>query len=360
MEMDKDVLRNATVQQLVQNKRRLIEVPCTATVGDTLNVLLANDVVAVPVAAPPGQWIGAGGSMIVESDKSTGGVRKQYIGMVSVLDVLIHVSEEDESGELDLEGKLSTPVSSIIGHSIEGLSLWTISPSTSIYEALEPMSKGIHRALVPIESHIEHATGVELNESSPGYHMMTQTDLVQYIQHHAKELKPIISSSVVELGALQHHVFAVPADMKVMDAVKCMRNASLNAVAIVEASANEEKSSVISGIGRKLVGTFSASDLRGCTSDVLRAWSSLSVLEFSRKAFLARRYGFRNVLAANEMEESEMMKPVTCSLHTSLEEVISNALERHIRRIWVVDSKGHLEGLVALSDILRAVRESTR
>ncbi|KAJ7559899.1 hypothetical protein O6H91_04G105700 [Diphasiastrum complanatum] len=48
----------------LQNKRRLIEVLCIATVGDTFNVLLANDV-AMLVAAPSGQWIGAGGSMIV-------------------------------------------------------------------------------------------------------------------------------------------------------------------------------------------------------------------------------------------------------------------------------------------------------
>lgn len=123
------ILHNTKVQQLVAHKNRLVEIPYTATVGDTLNTLLAKNILAVPVAAPPGQWIGAGGSMIVESDKVTGAVRKQYIGMVSVLDILIHVAEEGEGDDVDC--RLSATVSTIIGHSMEGLSLWTIGPHTS-------------------------------------------------------------------------------------------------------------------------------------------------------------------------------------------------------------------------------------
>jgi hypothetical protein len=124
------VLKLTKVQELVQHKGRLVEVPYTATVGDTLNSLLAKNILAVPVAAPPGQWVGAGGSMIMEADKSTGRMRKQYIGMVSVLDILIHVVEE-EGGEEDFAGRLSSTVASVIGHSLEGLSLWTVSPNAS-------------------------------------------------------------------------------------------------------------------------------------------------------------------------------------------------------------------------------------
>ncbi|KAM0939011.1 hypothetical protein DsansV1_C21g0166061 [Dioscorea sansibarensis] len=122
------------VSELVHNQRRLVEVPYTATLAHTMNALVANDVVAVPVAAPPGRWIGAGGSMIVESDRATGAVRKHYIGMVTMLDVLAHIGEENDVQEefqgLDLEKKMAVPVSSVIGHSLEGLSLWTLNPHT--------------------------------------------------------------------------------------------------------------------------------------------------------------------------------------------------------------------------------------
>ena len=62
-------LRETKVGDLVRDKRRLVEVPYTASLRDTLNALEANKVVAVPVAAPPGRWIGAGGTSIMELDK---------------------------------------------------------------------------------------------------------------------------------------------------------------------------------------------------------------------------------------------------------------------------------------------------
>ena len=123
------ILKSTRVKEVTQNKRRLVEVPYTASIADTLNALLANNIMAVPVAAPPGKWIGAGGSMILESDKLTGSVRKQYIGMASMLDILIHITEYDAG--TDVEANLmSVSVSAIIGHSLEGLSLWTINPDT--------------------------------------------------------------------------------------------------------------------------------------------------------------------------------------------------------------------------------------
>lgn len=116
--------------ELIQDKKRLIEVPYTASLADTVNVLIANRIGAVPVAAPPGHWIGAGGSMILESDKQTGAVRKHYIGMIAMLDVLAHIADDEAAGGMDMEKKMHVQVSAIIGHCLESLSLWTISCNT--------------------------------------------------------------------------------------------------------------------------------------------------------------------------------------------------------------------------------------
>lgn len=123
------------VSDLITNKRRLVEVPYTASLADTLNALMANRVLAAPVAAPPGHWIGAGGSMIIESDKQTGAARKHYIGMVTMLDVLAHIGGDDgspaaEADAADFDRRMQVPVSSIIGHCLESLSLWTLNSNT--------------------------------------------------------------------------------------------------------------------------------------------------------------------------------------------------------------------------------------
>lgn len=130
-------LRDKKVVDLMANKRRLVEVPYTASLAHTMNTLVANQVLAVSVAAPPGQWIGAGGSMIVEADRQTRAARKHYIGMATMLDILAHIAGNDGDqlmvdggGGHDLEQKMSVPVSSIIGHCLEGLSLWTLNPNT--------------------------------------------------------------------------------------------------------------------------------------------------------------------------------------------------------------------------------------
>lgn len=128
------MLKDKQVKDLIVDKRRLVEVPYTATLADTMKTLMVNKVVAVPVAAPPGHWIGAGGSMILESDKQTGAVRKHYIGMVNMLDILAHIAGNGSADDADLTKKMMVPVSSIIGHCLESLSLWTLSPNTRYLE----------------------------------------------------------------------------------------------------------------------------------------------------------------------------------------------------------------------------------
>ncbi|GJP47809.1 hypothetical protein CLOM_g6981 [Closterium sp. NIES-68] len=96
----------------------------------------ANNIIALPVAAPPGKWLGAGGANIIDGEK-------QYIGVVSMADVAMHLVKERAR-----PGALKEGVVSLIGNSAEGLSLWVASNTTPLVDAMEPLSKGIHRLLV--------------------------------------------------------------------------------------------------------------------------------------------------------------------------------------------------------------------
>ncbi|KAK6128002.1 hypothetical protein DH2020_038263 [Rehmannia glutinosa] len=352
-------LRDKKVGDLIAGKKRLVEVPYTASLADTINTLVANRIMAVAVAAPPGQWIGAGGSMILESDKQTGAVRKHYIGMVTMLDVLAHIAGNDDApaveggggGGGELERKMQVPVSTIIGHCLESLSLWTLNYNTSILDCMEVFSKGIHRALVPVDGHLENVGGVELMESASSYHMVTQMDLIKFLKVHEAELRGILTRRVRELGGLTDIVFGVTDKTNLIDAIKCMNSASLHAVPIVESTdeIDDDHGQLVNGKDRKLVGTFSATDLRGCPISQLQSCLHMNIVDFLEK-----------LLDTPQQEacglRTSTREHITCQPESLLREVVDKAINSHVHRVWVVDGRGLLAGLVSLTDIIRVIR----
>lgn len=78
--------------------------------------------------------------------------------------------------------------------------------------------------------------GVELTDASPGYRMLSQMDVLRDLKAHGTELKDIMSCTVRELGAINENVYCVTQHIKAIEAIKCMRIASLRSVPIIEAS----------------------------------------------------------------------------------------------------------------------------
>ncbi|RAL41357.1 unnamed protein product [Cuscuta campestris] len=348
-------LTEKKVADLVGDKRRLVEVPYTATLADTMNTLLANRVAAVPVAAPPGQWIGAGGSMILEYDKRTGAARKHYIGMVTMLDVLAQIAGDGDDDVADFDLKMSVPVSSIIGHCLESLTLWTLNPSMSLVDCMELFGKGIHRAMVPFEGQADNAAGVEIVESASSYRMLTQMDVLRFLRECAgqhDELKAVMSHRLKDSNAMTADtVFGVTDKARVIDAIKCMRAASLSAVPIVESSvsAQEDHRQLVNGKNRKVTGTFSATDLRACPIPVLETCLKWRVVDFLWK------------LSESPVHESAGVRStwkelVACDAEVTVGEAVEKALRHGVHRVWVVDDKGLLQGVVSLTDMVRVIR----
>ncbi|ESQ27037.1 hypothetical protein EUTSA_v10019455mg [Eutrema salsugineum] len=342
-------LMDFKVKDLTVDKRRLVQVSDNATLADALNVMVKH-VRAVPVAAAPGQWLGAGGSMIVESDKETGSAKKQYIGMVTMLDVVAHIAGNE--GENGLDKKMAAPVSSIIGHCPEGRSLWSLNPNTSIMDCMEMLSKGIHRVLVPLDGNMESISGPELVESASAYTMLTQMDLISFILHRSSShLHAILSRTVASLSAVNDTVLAITSQARVKDAVKCMSVAMLNAVPIVEASSDEEDHrQLVDGKNRRVVGTFSSSDLKGCHLATLRSWLPLNALEFAEKIPRTPLFAAATSTPGREL--------VTCHVTSTLAQVISMVTAKRVHRFWVVDHNDGLQGLLSLTDIIAAVRSA--
>lgn len=136
-----------------------------------------------------------------------------------------------------------------------------------------------------------------------------------------------------------------------------MRTASLNAVPIFEASSTmeEDHSQLINGKDRKLMGTFSSTDLRECPISQMQTWLQSSVLDFNEKLSTIPSH-----TAPDEQQQggTSPRELITCLAESSLAEVIDKAITQHVHRVWVVDQQGSLDGLVSLTDIIRVIRVS--
>lgn len=91
---------------------------------------------------------------------------------------------------------------------------------------------------------------------------------------------------------------------------------------------------------REVVGTFCATDLRGCEFETLRSWLGNTAFSFTQQNTRTRR------------------EPVTCHPDSPLSQVIEKAVTNHVHRVWVVDQHNLLLGIVSLSDIIRVIRTS--
>lgn len=104
------------------------------------------------------------------------------------------------------------------------------------------------------------------------------------------------------------------------------------------------------GKGWRLIGTFSATDLRGCHYAVLQTWLPLTALEFTQQVLTSPLFSESNTTQQREL--------VTCQVDSPLSEVIGKALTKHVHRVWVVDQQRLLLGLVSLTDMIRVLRTS--
>ncbi|KAL2634782.1 hypothetical protein R1flu_006261 [Riccia fluitans] len=333
-----DILHKTKIGDLAMTKGRVISVPETATVLDVLHTLTANNITAVAVAGSANHWVGAGGTYITEG-------QTQYIGIVSVLDVVLHIADNVSSPRKDMD----ILAVNIIGQSDESRTLWTLSPNTTLLEAMEPLSKGVHRFLVPVGGMADPSvTGAETVESAPKFVFLTQTDIVRFLLQNLDMLGPVVGRTVESLGLIDSGIppLAVPANMALVDVLRLMRKeGGLTAVAVVAPMNGITPGSQPKPMrGGQILGTLSASDFRGLGPDSLR-----TLTDFSVSQFLMTMSGAKTPRA-----------PVTCRPTTPLGTMMGSAITSKVHRVWVVNDDGWLVGVVTFSDIIRAVRQEIR
>jgi predicted transcriptional regulator len=320
------VLTQAKVHELVASKNVLFDVSASTPIVEVFNLLEQKNILSVPVFGQPGSWLGAGGDNIV-----IGG--KQYIGIVSVLDLVACVFRNSSTTSFGINEKalvttelmkvLGWPVSSAIGSTDESLSLWIEQDDKAVMDAMEQFAKGVHRALVlPISG---LANEVKL---------LTQTDVVTFLSEkrfQSASLERIFNSKLKDLHQPDQTKDIVNVSMSdnLIDALNVLLESKVHGVGVVDDEG-------------KLKSVLSVSDLRGMMAPRLASLRFLTVSDFLQQKEPRR---FDEVVPV----------PFICNHDDRLGIIVEAILQLHFHRVWLIDNKNQPTDVLTLTDIINIV-----
>ncbi|TPX46007.1 hypothetical protein SeMB42_g03841 [Synchytrium endobioticum] len=324
----------------MKGHRELVSISVDASVGDALKMFTRHNLLAMPVYG--------------QSHHSLPSGHKQYLGIVSILDIVMFVTyvasetdqqpttviQTDKAPDFPRPNPLhqadtleSISIRSVLGKSSESESLWTAKPNDRLGDAIEPLGKGIHRLLVPMP----------ISETA-GYHVLTQTDVTRFIINHVDEdpqLKQRVSMSLVDLGlCTPKNLLWVDPSIPLIDALKGMASWGVNAIPVVSGKQNSQR----------LLGTLSVSDLRMLPPrvdlyELIEEMKKLTVFEFLERV----RSG-----------EVGSNGGVVVKKNDTLLHVATLIVNSHVHRAWIVDDSGRVPiGVVTFSDIMRTILQTS-
>ncbi|KAJ1503553.1 hypothetical protein HMI54_014577 [Coelomomyces lativittatus] len=297
-------LNGISASELVFSKQTLVDIHAEKSVLDALQFMHANEIHALPVFGDSSHGLAAAGgqSTVHATDlhprhhPST----KMYLGIISMADVLAWVLMNSRLNEHSLFTALSTlHVVQLVGLCKESKSLWIAPQEATLLSIMEPLTKGLHRWLIPRNPHSSHLS------------LCTLSDVLRYLLHQGFPMpRPWTAQKLMSIpqGFTQ--------DSQVRDLLHWMLERDLPVIPIV--TSNE---TTLLGVLR------------------LRSFRSLSMLTLALKGESVERY---------------LEPPLTVDLTTSMEEMVQVLVTHRAHEVWVVKKKEMvLKGLVTLTDVLK-------
>ncbi|KAI8375400.1 hypothetical protein EDC96DRAFT_572023 [Choanephora cucurbitarum] len=268
--------------------RELMDLPLTSTMEQAFDLLLAGDVLSVPIYKLNEQG------------------EKEYVAIVSALDLLkllgSKVSLETVQSNSDT---LLMPLCDAISIT-EPLSI--LKSSDSLAELLQLFSSAkVHRVLI--------------QQYDGTYVLLSQMDLIRFFQASNHQ----IGSTILDLPA---------SEIKSNHATARLDYKCTAAEAFLTLAANDQISAlpVMDGNG-DLITDISAQDVRGLSR---ARWDSL----------------MKPVVMYLKSSHGDLIPPSTCHDRFNLSQVMSAFVLRKAHRLWLVDYQtGELKGVITLTDI---------
>ncbi|GBC02461.1 hypothetical protein RclHR1_04640004 [Rhizophagus clarus] len=318
-------LKEQTIDSVIKEKQnisQLIEIPITATIEEAFDVLLAENILSVPVYR---LWRG----------------HKQPIAIVNVVDLVAFVCLQPifnngnscESSNFNSKSIfLQNSIGELVGLSAESTHLTICHPDDLLIDTLELFTrKQVHRVLVTERRPVEDQDGEEvINEDEVKPCFISQTDIVRFLFQHNHQLGKILDTYASEVSNRtirligRNSLLGQPSSITIHDqaltAFKKIHQDGVSAVAVV-------------GDDGTLVGEVSAADLRGLNRERL---SDLT----------------KPVIMFLKSSKGDLTKPLTCHGKFTLSQVMAGIIRSKAHRVWVVDEDDVPIGVITLSDIL--------
>jgi len=143
--------------------------------------------------------------------------------------------------------------------------------------------------------------------------------LIRFLSEHLKEIEPLASKTLNELGLDECIVSCIEEDSTLTRAFQSILETGYAGFPVVD-----EKG--------KLVNSFSASDLKRI--------KNIKGLDF-------------NLTVSELLQQSPMIPLARCSPDSTLGQVISLAAKEKVHRIFVIDTEGKPVSVVSLTSLLR-------
>ena len=303
------------VIELIDKKRDLMCISSKQTIGETLELLLNEKLISVPIYGEPNHWISCGGfNLIVDN--------KQFIGIVSLADLLLFVLKADTTG--GQKEAMLQPAYKALGLTNESLSLWAVTSTTPLSQAMELFCKGIHHCLIYTNNH-------EANTTLRPMKILSQYDIINYFNDSMNNysILQLIGNKPINLFATIH-VITIHISDTMIHALDLLTRCTC--IPVLDKQG-------------EIVTNLSLSDLKGHYPLLLTMSNTYTVYEF-----------------LNEIYQGELKHPVYVTATEPLRIVIHMMIIHKIHRVWIRQTpstfKDAVAGVVTMTDVIKAVYDA--
>jgi len=229
-----------------------------------------------------------------------------FVGLLAAYDLMAWIClGVYKDGSSTASSTLDKPVGDVTGvFHAETNRIWSFEENAPLRQALEPLSKGVHRAVVVM------ADGT--------FRLISQLDVIQFASQQSWDQA---SKSLEEVGIGKNSVCSVNADETALSALRKMERENFTSLPVV----NKDGA---------VVSTISAEDVRHLSVD------SLNQVEKNADEFI------------KSIHSGELPSPLTFTVRQSLAEVMKQMIDSNQRHGWIVDSNNTPVSSVSFSDII--------